>query len=88
MKPFYFWHDATLPGHAVLCAMGLLRLRYLRWELRARELSMKDLVQALALIRVAVVRTPEGKVKPVRAQLGSPEAHVYNALNLPRFVPE
>ncbi len=87
VKPFYLWHDATVPGHAFLCTMGLLLLRYLQWELRGLNLSMKVLVEALERIRVALVRTPEGKAKLVLEQMGASEARIYKALNLQRFIP-
>jgi transposase len=88
VKPFYLWHDATVPGHAFLCVMGLLLLRYLQWELRTLKLSMKELVEALEGIRVALVRTPEGRPKIVLEQMGAREARVHKALNLQRFIPE
>ena len=87
VKPFYLWHDATVPGHAFLCTMGLLLLRYLQWELRALKLSMKELVEALERIKVVLIRTPEGKAKLVLEKLGAPEAQVYKALNLERMIP-
>lgn len=87
VKPFYLWHDATVPGHTFLCVMGLLLLRYLQWELRALKLSMKELVEGLEGIRVAVVRTPEGKAKLVLEQMGAREARIHKELNLQRFIP-
>ncbi len=57
VKPFYLWHDATVPGHVFLCVMGLLLLRYLQWELREFHLSMKELVELLERIRVVLVQT-------------------------------
>jgi transposase len=29
VKPFYLWHDATVPGHVFLCVMGP---PYRRWK--------------------------------------------------------
>jgi transposase len=87
VKPFYLWHDATVPGHAFLCAMGLLLLRYLQWELRALHLSMKELVDALERIKVVLIRTPEGRARLVLEKMGPPESRVYKALNLQRFIP-
>lgn len=65
VQPFYLWQDATVPGHALLCVMGLLLLRYVRWELRELKLPMKDLVEAREGIKVVLIRTPEGKAKRV-----------------------
>lgn len=87
VKPFYLWHDATVPGHAFLCTMGLLLLRYLQWELRALKLSMKELVEALDGIKVVLPRTTEGKAKLVLEKLGPKETQVYKALDLQRFIP-
>jgi transposase len=87
VKPFYLWQDATVPGHAFLCAMGLLLLRYLQWELRALHLSMKELVEALERIKVVLLRTPEGKARLVLEKMGPKESQVHKALNLQRFIP-
>ena len=87
VKPFYLWHDATVPGHAFLCTMGLLLLRYLQWELRALKLSMKELVDTLEGIKVVLLRTTEGKAKLVLEKLGPKETRVYKALDLQRFIP-
>ncbi len=87
MKPFYLWHDATVPGHAFLCVMGLLLLRYLQWELRDLKLSMKQLVEALEGIKVVLIRTPEGKAKLVLEKMGAQENRVFKALDLQRMIP-
>lgn len=55
IKPVWVWHDANIPGHVFLCVMGLTLLRYLQWEARDLELSVKELVSRLGKIRVAVV---------------------------------
>ncbi len=87
VKPFYLWHDATVPGHVFLCVMGLLLLRYLQWELRELHLSMKELVELLERIRVVLVRTEDGSPKLVMEQMGREEALVFSRLNLGRFIP-
>ena len=61
VKPFWVWHDATVAGHTFLCVMGLLLLRYLQWELRELDLSIKELVKELEKIRVVLVRGEDGK---------------------------
>ncbi len=86
VKPFYLWHDATVPGHAFLCTMGLLLLRYLQWELRELKLSMKELVEGLEGIRVALVRTSEGKARLVLEQMDARSARIHKALGLQRFI--
>ena len=55
LKPMWVWHDAAIPGHVYLCVMGLTLLRYLQWEGRDLDLSVKELVERLGRIRVAVV---------------------------------
>jgi transposase len=87
VKPFYLWHDATVPGHIFLCGMGLLLLRYLQWELRELNLSMPRLVELLERIRVVLVRGPDGSPKMVLEQMGREEALVFSKLNLGRFIP-
>ncbi len=86
-KPFHVWHDATVPGHLFLCAMGLLLLRYLQWELKAQDLSMKELVEALESLKVVLVRTPEGKPRLVLEKMGREEARVFTGLKLDRMIP-
>jgi transposase len=55
IKPVWVWHDANIPGHLFLCVMGLTLLRYLQWEARELQLSVKELVERLGKIRLAVV---------------------------------
>ncbi|MDE2044342.1 MAG: IS1634 family transposase [Thermoplasmata archaeon] len=86
-KPFHVWHDATVPGHLFLCAMGLLLLRYLQWEMRAQDLSMKELVEALEAIKVVLVRTTEGKPRLVLEKMGREEAQVFTGLKLDQMIP-
>ena len=87
VKPFYLWHDATVPGHIFLCVMGLLLLRYLQWELRELNLSMPRLVEFLERIRVVLVRAQIGSPKMVLEQMDREEALVFSKLNLGRFIP-
>jgi transposase len=87
VKPFYLWHDATVPGHVFLCVMGLLLLRYLQWELRELQLSMKQVVEILERIRVVLVRGADGTPKLVMEQMEREEALVFSKLNLGRFIP-
>ena len=55
IKPVWVWNDAAVPGHVFLCVMGLMLLRYLQWEARDPQLSVKELTERLGKIRVAVV---------------------------------
>ncbi|MDE1822295.1 MAG: hypothetical protein KGI98_15760, partial [Euryarchaeota archaeon] len=74
-------------GHLFLCAMGLLLLRYLQWEMRAQDLSMKELVEALEAIKVVLVRTTEGKPRLVLEKMGREEAQVFTGLKLDQMIP-
>jgi transposase len=87
VKPFWVWHDATIPGHVFLCVMGLMLLRYLQWELRELKLSMAELVERLERIKVVLVRTSEGKPKLVLEQMGREEALIFGRLNLGKYIP-
>ncbi|MDG6912408.1 MAG: IS1634 family transposase [Nitrososphaerota archaeon] len=87
VKPFWVWHDATVPGHVFLCVMGLLLLRYLQWELRDDPVSMKELVEGLERIKVVLTRTPEGKPRLVLERMGREEGRLFTRLNLTRFIP-
>jgi transposase len=67
--------------------MGLLLLRYLQWELRELQLSMKELVEALEGIKVVVTRTEEGRARLLLEKMGREEARVFTGLNLPQLLP-
>ena len=87
VKPFWVWHDATVAGHTFLCVMGLLLLRYLQWELRDLDLSIKELVEGLEKIRVVLVRGKEGKPELVLERMSREGAQLFTRLNLGRFIP-
>ncbi len=87
VKPFYVWHDATVPGHIFLCVTGLLLLRYLQWEPWELNLSMPKLVGLLEQLRVVLVRAQDGSPKMVLEQMDREEALVFSKLNLGRFIP-
>ena len=87
VKPFWVWHDATVAGHTFLCVMGLLLLRYLQWELRDLDLSMKELVEGLERIRVVLVRGEEGKPEMVLERMSREGAELFTRLNLGQFIP-
>ena len=86
VKPFCFWHDATVSGHLILCGTGLRLLRYIQWELREPKLSMPRLVQLLARIRGVLVRGPVGTEEMVLEPMNRKEALVLSKLNLGRFI--
>jgi transposase len=87
VKPFWVWHDATVAGHTFLCVMGLLLLRYLQWELRELDLSIKELVKELEKIRVVLVRGEDGKPQMVLERMSRQGAMIFSRLNLGSFIP-
>ena len=87
VKPFWVWHDATVAGHTFLCVMGLLLLRYLQWELRELDLSIKELVKELERIRVVLVRGEDGKPQMVLERMSRRGALMFSKLNLGSFIP-
>lgn len=81
LKPMWVRHDAAIPGHIFVCVMGLTVLRYLQWEVRDLRLSVKELVERLGKIRVAVVMLNK---KPgwVLEEMGLGEAELVSRLKL------
>ena len=55
VMPIFHRLDKRIRAHALLCVMGLTLLRYLQREVRDLDLSVKELVERLGRIRVAVV---------------------------------
>jgi transposase len=81
IKPVWVWNDAALPGHVFLCVMGLTLLRYLQWEAKDLNLSMKELVDRLGKIRVAII-SDEGRPKWVLEEMGIDEAELASRFRL------
>ena len=81
LKPMWVRHDAAIPGHVFVCVMGLTLLRYLQWEVSDLHLSVKELVERLGKIRVAVVMLNK---KPgwVLEEMGLGEAELVSRLKL------
>jgi transposase len=88
VKPVWVWSDVSVPGHVFLCVMGLLLVRYLQWELRKLQLTVKQLLSALDGIKVVLVRTREGKPELALEQMGGLSARVFTKLDLGRYLPE
>jgi transposase len=81
LKPMWVRHDAAIPGHVFVCVMGLTLLRYLQWEVRDLHLSVKELVERLGKIRVAVVMVNK-KPAWVLEEMGLGEAELVSRLKL------
>jgi transposase len=81
IKPVWVWHDAAIPGHVFLCVMGLTLLRYLQWEARDLELSVKELVSRLGKIRVALV-SEGGRPQWVLEEMGMESAELASRFQL------
>jgi transposase len=86
IKPVWVWSDAALPGHVFLCVMGLTLLRYLQWEAKDLHLSVKELVERLGRIRVAIV-TDEGRPGWVLEEMGIAEAELASRFKLLEQMP-
>ncbi|MGH9917613.1 MAG: IS1634 family transposase, partial [Nitrososphaerales archaeon] len=87
IKPMWVWHDANVPGHMFVCVMGLTLLRYLQWEAKELRLSMKELVDRLGKIRLAVVMNEEGRLKWVLEEMGLEEADLVKRFELLNEMP-
>lgn len=87
IKPMWVRHDAAVPGHLFVCVMGLMLLRYLQWEVRDLHLSMKEMVELLGKVRVAVARK-DGKPQWVLEEMGMAEARLVSRLHLLDEIPK
>ena len=88
VKPVWVWNDAAVGGHVFLCVMGLMLLRYLQWEVRELGLSMKELLETLEGIRVAVVKNGAGRGDLVMEEMTRPQARLFAELNLGKLIPK
>ena len=86
IKPVWVWHDANIPGHLFLCVMSLTLLRYLQWEARDLHLSVKELVERLGKIWVAVVNQG-GRPGWVVEEMGIAEAQLASRIKLLEELP-
>ena len=82
-----------VPGHVFLCVMGLMLLRYLQWEARDPQLSVKELTERLGKIRVAVVSRggvpgQGGQPAWVLEEMGMEEARLASRFKLLDEMPE
>ena len=87
IKPVWVWHDANIPGHLFLCVMGLTLLRYLQWEARELRLSVKELVERLGKIRLAVVNQ-NGRPAWVLEEMGMESAELVSRFQLLEEMPK
>ena len=88
VKPVWVWSDASVPGHLFPCVLGLMLRWYLQWEVRELDLSMKELLEILGSIRVAVVRTGGGCPELVVEAMNRHQARVFEDLRLGSLIPK
>ena len=87
VKPVWVWNDAAVAGHVFLCVMGLMLLRYLQWEVRDLQLSMKELLEELEQVRIGVIRSAEGRPQMVLEQMTRRQGQIAETLHLASLVP-
>lgn len=87
VKPVWVWNEAAVAGHVFLCVLGLMLLRYLQWESRELGLSIPAMLEELEKIRIAVIRTAEGRPQVVLEQLTKTQALLVEKLQLTDHLP-
>jgi transposase len=87
VKPVWVWNEAAVAGHVFLCVLGLMLLRYLQWEARDLGLSIPTMLEELEKVRIAVVRTAEGRPQVVLEQMTKTQALLVEKLRLTAMLP-
>jgi transposase len=87
VKPVWVWNDSAVAGHVFLCVLGLMLLRYLQWESRELGLSIPTMMEELEKVRIAILRTPEGRPKIVLEQMTKTQAQLVEKFGLLKLLP-
>ncbi len=87
--PIYHKKDFNIRVHVLLSIIGLLFYRYLAWKTKKYGLSLKELIDALSGIRIALVKD-KGSEKSdiVLEEMSSIQGSLFSFLNLGKFIRE
>jgi len=86
--PVYHHKDENIRVHIFLAMIGLLFYRYLAWETKIYGLSMKQLIEKLYEIKIAVVQEREyKKSKIILEEMDTKQASFFSFLDMQRYLP-
>ena len=86
--PVYHHKDENIRVHVFLAMIGLLFYRYLAWETKIYGLSMKQLIEKLSEVRIAVVQERESKKgKFIVEEMATKQASLFSFLNMGKYLP-
>jgi len=87
--PIYHTKDFNIRVHVFLAVMGLLFYRYLAWKTKKYSLSLKELIDALSEIRIALVKDNKSdKSEIVLEEMSANQGSLFSFLNLGKFIQE
>jgi len=85
--PIYHTKDFNIRVHVFLAIMGLLFYRYLAWKTKKYNLSLKEIIDALSGIRIALVKDNKSdKSDIVLEEMSSNQGSLFSFLNLGKFI--
>jgi transposase len=87
--PIYHTKDFNIRVHVFLAVMGLLFYRYMAWKTKKYNLSLKEIIDALSGIRIALVKDNKSdKSDIVLEEMSSNQGSLFSFLNLGKFIQE
>ena len=85
--PIHHHRDFNIRAHIFLCIIGMLFYRYLAWKCKNLHMSLKQLVEELEGIRIAIVKNSKGnKIKLVIEEMDAKQARLFSRLGLEKFI--
>ncbi len=85
--PIHHHRDFNIRAHIFLCIIGMLFYRYLAWKCKNLHMSLKQLVEELEGIRIAIVKNSKGnKIKLVIEEMDAKQARLFSQLGLEKFI--
>jgi Transposase len=86
--PVYHHTDENIRVHVFLAMIGLLFYRYLAWETNIYGFSMKQLIEKLSEIKIAVVQERESKKsKIIVEEMDTKQASLFSFLSMEKYLP-
>jgi len=87
--PINHHKDFNIRAHIFLCVIGMIFYRYLAWKCKHVRLSLRQLVEELGGIRLALVQWKtggKGKVNLVVEEMDPKQARLFSLLDLGKFI--
>lgn len=79
--------DFNIRAHIFLCITGMIFYRYLAWKCKHLQLSLRQLVEELDGIRIAIVQENSGgKVEMVVEEMGAKQARLFSLMDLGKYI--